>query len=131
LVFIRRRQELEDRARERYGALDQMSSELRRLREQRDALDALVKALRTCDRWLAYRVEALHDQLLELEGQATEGASAVEKVHTTLVDRDEALRRVREDLAGARTVAAEWEAEVTFVRAQLQQDCAALEGAQA
>jgi hypothetical protein len=33
LVFIHRRQELEDRARERYGALDQMSSELRRLQE--------------------------------------------------------------------------------------------------
>jgi hypothetical protein len=33
LVFIRRRQELEDHARERYGALDQMSFELRRLQE--------------------------------------------------------------------------------------------------
>jgi hypothetical protein len=31
LVFIRRRQELEDRARERYGALDLMSFELHRL----------------------------------------------------------------------------------------------------
>jgi hypothetical protein len=49
LVFIRRRQELEDRARERYGTLDQMSSELHRLREHRDALDALVEALRTSD----------------------------------------------------------------------------------
>jgi hypothetical protein len=45
LVFIRRWQELEDRARERYGTLNQMSSELRRLREQRDILDALVDAL--------------------------------------------------------------------------------------
>jgi hypothetical protein len=52
---------LVDRARERYGALDQMSSELRQLREQRDALDALVEALRTGDGWLAYRVEALWD----------------------------------------------------------------------
>jgi hypothetical protein len=34
-------------------------------------------------------------------------------------------------LAGARTVAAEWEAEVASARAQLQQDRAALEGAQA
>jgi chromosome segregation ATPase len=119
LVFIRRRKELVDRARERYGALDQMSSELRQLREQRDALDALVEALRTGDGWLAYRVEALWDQLLELEGQSAEGASTVEKVRETLVDRDEALRRVREDLAGARTVAAEWEAEVASARAQL------------
>jgi hypothetical protein len=54
-----------------------------------------------------------------LEGQSAEGASAVEKVRETLVDRDEALRRVREDLAGARTVAAEWEAEVASARAQL------------
>jgi hypothetical protein len=48
---------LEDRARERYGALNQMSSKLRRLREQRDALDALVEALRTGDGWLAYGAE--------------------------------------------------------------------------
>jgi hypothetical protein len=83
-----------------------MSSELRRLQEQQDALDALVEALRTNDGWLAYRAEALRDQLLELEGQSTEGASAVE-VCTTLMDRDEVLQRVREDLAGARAVAAE------------------------
>jgi hypothetical protein len=59
-------QELELRARDRYGALDQMSAELRQLWEQRDALDALAEALRTRDGWLAYRAEALRDQLLEL-----------------------------------------------------------------
>jgi hypothetical protein len=37
---------LEDRTKERYGSLDQMSSELHRLQEQRGALDALVEALR-------------------------------------------------------------------------------------
>jgi hypothetical protein len=42
-------QELELRACDRYGALDQMSTELRQLREQRDALDALAEALRTQD----------------------------------------------------------------------------------
>jgi hypothetical protein len=52
---------LEDRARERYGTLDQMSSELHRLREQRDALDALVEALRTNNGWLVYRAKALQD----------------------------------------------------------------------
>jgi quinol monooxygenase YgiN len=52
---------LEDRARGRYDALDRMSSELRRLQEQRDALDALIEALRTEDGWLAYRAEALRD----------------------------------------------------------------------
>jgi chromosome segregation ATPase len=120
---------LEDRARERYGALDQMSSELRWLREQRDALDALVEALRTGDGWLAYRAEALWDQLLELEAQTVEGASTVEKVRTALVDRDKALERAREDLARARTLAVERETEVASVRAQLQQDHATLEEA--
>jgi hypothetical protein len=91
LVFIRRRQELEDHAKERYGTLDQMSSDLRRLREQPDAHDALVEALKTGDGWLAYRAKALRDQLLELEAQTAEGASNVEKVRTALVDRDEAL----------------------------------------
>jgi prefoldin subunit 5 len=52
---------LEDRARGRYNALDRMSSELRRLQEQHDTLDALVEALRTEDRWLAYQVEAVRD----------------------------------------------------------------------
>jgi hypothetical protein len=42
-------QELEHRTRDRYGALAQMSAELRQLREQRDALDALAEALRTRD----------------------------------------------------------------------------------
>jgi hypothetical protein len=42
-------QELELRARDRYGALDQMSAELHQLREQRDSLDALAEALRTQD----------------------------------------------------------------------------------
>jgi chromosome segregation ATPase len=102
-----------------------------RLWEQRDALDALVKALRTGDGWLAYRAEALRDQLLELEAQTAEGASAVEKVQTALVDRDEALQRAREDLAKVRTLAAEWETEVASVRAQLQRDRATLEEARA
>jgi hypothetical protein len=48
-----------------------------------------------------------------------------------LVDRDEALQKAREDLAEARTLAAEWETEVAAVWAQLQQDCATLEGARA
>jgi hypothetical protein len=86
--FICCRQELEHRARDRYGALDQMSAELRQLREQRDALDALAEALRTRDGWLAYRAEALHDQLLELEGQAMAHPSTIERIRTALIDRD-------------------------------------------
>jgi hypothetical protein len=63
-VFICWWQELELSARDRYGALNQMSAELRQLREQREALDALAEALRTRDGWLAYRAGALRDQLL-------------------------------------------------------------------
>jgi chromosome segregation ATPase len=106
-----------------------LSAELCQLREQRDALDALVEALRTRDGWLAYRAEAPRDHLLELEGQSTKRASAVERVRAALMDRDEALQQAREDLERARTVAADWEVEVVSVRAQLQQDCAALEEA--
>jgi hypothetical protein len=47
--FVCWRQELELRAHDRYDALDQMSAELRQLREQRDAFDALAEALRTRD----------------------------------------------------------------------------------
>jgi hypothetical protein len=54
-------QELEHCARDKYTSLDQMSAELRQLREQRDALDALAEALRTQDGWLSYRAEALRD----------------------------------------------------------------------
>jgi hypothetical protein len=68
-----------------------MSAELGRLREQCDALDALAEALRTQDGWLAYRAEALRDQLLELEGQATSHPSAIERIRTALNNRDEAL----------------------------------------
>jgi chromosome segregation ATPase len=106
-----------------------MSAELRQLREHRDALDALAEALRTRDSRLAYRTGALRDQLLELEGQPTARASAVERVRTALIDRDEALQQVREDLERARSVAADWEAEVVSVRAQRQRDRAELEEA--
>jgi chromosome segregation ATPase len=122
-------QELELRARDRYSALDQMSTKLRQLREQHDPLDTLAEALRTRDGWLAYRAEALRDQLLELEGQSTTCPSAVERLRTALIDRDEALQQARGDLERARTVAADWEAEVVSVRAQHRQVCAELEEA--
>jgi DNA repair exonuclease SbcCD ATPase subunit len=129
--FVRRWQELEGRARERYGILDRLDADPSWYRGQYNALDALVEALRTPDRWLVYRAEALRDQPPELDTQAAEDVSAVEKVKIALVDRDEVLHKVREDLAGARSLAAEWEAQVASVRAQLQQDRAALQGARA
>jgi hypothetical protein len=55
------RQDLERRARDKYGAFDQMSAELRQLRERCGAFDALADALGTPDSWLSYRAEALHD----------------------------------------------------------------------
>jgi chromosome segregation ATPase len=120
---------LEGRARERYGALDRLDTELSWYWGQYKALNALVEALRTPDGWLVYRAEALRDQLPELDAQAAEDVSMVERVKTALVDRDEVLHKAREDLAGVRTLAAEWEVEVASVRAQLQQDRATLEGA--
>jgi hypothetical protein len=134
LVFPRligRRQDLERLAQERYDTLDRLDAELDWYRGQYNALDALVEALRTQDRWLVYRAEALLNQPLEQDAQAAEDVSAVERLKTALMDRDEALHRAREDLAGARTIVAAWEAEVASARAQLQQDRATLEGTRA
>jgi hypothetical protein len=64
---------------------------------------------------------------LEQGAQAAEGGSAAVRVRTALLERDVALRRAREDLEGARSLASMWEAEVATVRVQLQQGCAALE----
>jgi chromosome segregation ATPase len=130
LVSVCWRQELEHRARDKYGVLDQMSAELSQLREQRDALDALAEALRTRDGWLSYRAEALRDQLLELEGQATTRPSAIERIRMVLIDRDEALQQARGDLERARTVATGWEAEVVSIRTQNRQARVALLEAQ-
>jgi hypothetical protein len=59
--LARWRQDLERRARERYDALDHLDADLHWYRGQYEALDALVEALRSPDRWLAYRAEALLD----------------------------------------------------------------------
>jgi hypothetical protein len=121
------RQELERQARERYDALDRLDADLHWYWGQYETLDALFEALRSPDRWLAYRTEALLELPPEQGAQAAGGASAVERVRTVLVERDDSLRWAREDLEGARSVAAAWEAEVVTARAQLQQGCAALE----
>jgi chromosome segregation ATPase len=103
-----------------------MSAELRQLREQRDAFDALTEVLRTRDSWLSYRAKALRDQLLELEGKATARPSTIERIRTALIDRDEALQQARGDLERARTVATDWEAEVVSIRTQNRQARVAL-----
>jgi chromosome segregation ATPase len=121
LVLVCWRQELEHRARNKYGVFDQVSTELRQLREQCDAFDALAEALRTQDGWLSYRAEALRDQLLEHEGQAAARPPALEQICTALSDRDEALQQVRGDLEKVRTVASDWDAEVGTVWADNQE----------
>jgi hypothetical protein len=78
-----------------------------------------------------YQAEALLDQPPEQDAQAAEDVSTVERVKTALVEQDDVLHRAREDLAGARTIAAAWEAEVASAHTQLQQDHAALERARA
>jgi hypothetical protein len=60
------------------------------------------------------------DEFLDQGAQAAEDASAVERVTVALLERDEALRKAREDLAAMQTMAAEWEMEVASTRAQLQ-----------
>jgi hypothetical protein len=107
-----------------------LSSDRDWYRDQYDTLDALMEALRTDNGWLEYRLQVVQDAFLDQGAQAAEDASTVERVTTVLMEQDEALRKAREDLAAMRTVAAEWETEVTSTRAQLQQDHATLEGAQ-
>jgi chromosome segregation ATPase len=109
--------------------LHRLSSEHNWYRDQYDALDALVEALRTDNGWLEYRLQVVRHELLEQDAQAVEDASAVAKVRTTLLERDEALQKAREDATAMRTVAAEWETEVASIRSQLEQDRATLEGA--
>jgi hypothetical protein len=123
-------QELERRARQRYVVLDRLDADFRWYRGQYEALEALVEALRSPDRWLVYRVEALLDSPPEQGAQAAEGASAVVRVQTVLVERDDTLRRACEELEGARSLASTWEAEVVTARAQLQQGRAALQEAE-
>jgi chromosome segregation ATPase len=120
---------LQGRARENYGHLDRLSSERNWYRDQYDALDALIEALRTDNGWLEYRLQAVRDELLEQDAHAAEDAFAVAKVWTTLLERDEALQKAHEDAAAVPTVAAEWETEVALICAQLEQDRATLEGA--
>jgi DNA repair exonuclease SbcCD ATPase subunit len=123
-------QELERRARDQYAVLDRVDADYRWYRGQYEALESLVEAHRSPDQWLAYRAEALMDSPLVQGAQATEGASAVVRVRTVLVERDDALRRAREDLEGARSLTSTWEAEVVTARAQLQQGRAALQEAE-
>jgi hypothetical protein len=85
--------------------------------DQYDALDALVEALRTDNRWLEYRQEVVRDELLEQDAQAVEDASAVMKVRTVLLEWDEALWKAREDMAAVRSEVVKFETELASARA--------------
>jgi chromosome segregation ATPase len=85
------------------------------------SFDALADALGTPDSWLLYRSEALRDQLPECERQDAVRPSTLERVCTTLIDWDEALQQARSDLERMRTLASNWEAEVSTVRADSQE----------
>jgi biotin synthase-related radical SAM superfamily protein len=98
-----------------------MSAELRHLRERCDTFDALADALGTPDSWLSYRAEALHDQLQECKRQDAARPSTLERVCIALIDQDEALQQARSDLERMRTLASNWEAEVSTVRADNQE----------
>jgi DNA repair ATPase RecN len=115
------RQELEHRARNKYGAFDEMSAELHRLQEQGDAFSALAEALRSPDSWLSYQAVALRDQLQECERQAPARPSTLERICTALIDWDEALQQARGEVEKMRTLATNWEAEVATVRAENQE----------
>jgi hypothetical protein len=71
----------------------------------------------------------VRDELQEGDAQAAEDVSAVSKVWVALLERDEVLRKAREDAAAVLVAAVEFEREVAFAQVQLQQDRATLEGA--
>jgi hypothetical protein len=123
-------QELERRARDRYVALDRLDTDLRWYRGQYEALEALVEALRSPDRWLAYRAEALLDSPPEQGAHAAKGVSVVVRVRTVLVERDNLLRRARVHLEGVRSLASSWEVEVVNACTQLPQGRAVLQEAE-
>jgi hypothetical protein len=68
---------------------------------------------------------------LEHEGQATACPPTLERICTALIDRDEALQQARGDLERKRTVATNWEADVTTARSDNQELRAWLREAQA
>jgi hypothetical protein len=71
----------------------------------------------------------VQDELQEGDAQAVEDISTVSKVRAALLERDEALRKAREDAAVVQVAAADFERELASARAQPQRDRATIEGA--
>jgi hypothetical protein len=108
-----------------------VNAELHQVRERCGSFDALADALRTQDGWLAYRAVVLRDELAENTRQDPARRSSLERICTTLIDRDEALWRARSDLEKMRTLATNWETEVASVRGENRGLRSSLEGTQA
>jgi chromosome segregation ATPase len=121
-------QELQGRAHAKYDRLTQLSSELDWYRGQYEALNALMEALRTDNNWLEYRLRAVQDALVDNHALTTEGATAIDQVKATLLDRDEALATANDVLQKARAALAEVQTSMAQKEAQLQQDRTTLEG---
>jgi chromosome segregation ATPase len=115
------RQELERRARDKYGAFDRVNAELHQVRERCGAFDALADALKTPDGWLAYRATVLRDELPESTRQDPARRSGLERICTALIDRDEALWQARSDLEKMRTLATNRGLRSSLEGAQAQQ----------
>jgi chromosome segregation ATPase len=103
---------------------------------QHEALDAFVEALRTNNGWLEYRLRAVQDALLDQRALTAEGTTAVDRVKTVLLEKDEALATTNDELqkahaalAEAQTAVAEKETALATAQTQLQQDRSTLEGA--
>jgi uncharacterized protein YgiM (DUF1202 family) len=96
-----------------------------------------VEALQTDNGWLEYQLRAVQDALLDQRALTAEGTTAVDRVKTVLLEKEEALttandelQMARATLAEAQTALAEKETALVSVQTQLQQDHTTFEGAQ-
>jgi chromosome segregation ATPase len=112
-----------------------LSSDLDWYRGQYEALDAFVEALQTDNGWLEHRLRAVQDALLDQRALTAEDTTAVDRVKTSLLEKDEAhatangeLQKVRAALAEAQIAMAEKKTALTTAQTQLQQDRTTLEG---
>jgi hypothetical protein len=84
-----------------------LSSDLDWYRGKYEAFDAFVEALQTDNGWLEYRLWAVQDALLHLCALTAEGTTAVDRVKTALLEKDEVLAMANGELQKARAALAE------------------------
>jgi hypothetical protein len=66
-----------------------------------------VEALRTDNGWLEYRLRVVQDVLLDQRALTKEGTTEVDRVKTTLLEKDDALAMANGDLQKGRAARAE------------------------